>query len=311
MCGVSLGDEPDLAHPNFMNEKGYWESPSISAINDRICDYLKATYGTQFAPPDGWSNDAALEPIYTDARASVNAIFGKSTSEWAFKDPLTSFTIPFWRRVIPNLKFVVCVRNPIDVVASSAQWYLGDRNLSYAHWHVTYLTIFSEIGPSNCAMAFYEDMMADYREPLNRILDYLGRPCVVEGSDLDNQIRAFVDVGLKHHNSTIDDVRSASGIPNPVRRLYIDMANNGVGSVLNEQLAQREELMSIWRPVMEMMSVVDKFAKIEEKNLEYEQILNSRTHKIAASFCKVLIRFSEFRKSISRSSAAPPNAKAA
>ena len=304
MCGVNLGDESDLAHPNFMNEKGYWESPSISAINDRICDYLKTTYGTQFAPPDGWHNDTALEPIYADAHASIDNLFVDG-SEWAFKDPLTSFTIPFWRRVIPDLKFVVCMRNPIDVAASSADWYLNDRSLSYAHWHVTYLTIFWEVGPKNCALAFYEEMIADYRDPLNRVLDFLHLPTVAQGSDLDRKIREFVDVGLKHHSSSIEDVRSKPGIPNPVRRLYIDMATHGIGTVLEEQLADRDELLSIWRPVMEMMTVVDKFAKIEEKNMEYQQILNSRTHRIAASFCKVLIRFSEFRKSIRRSPTAP------
>ena len=42
----------------------------------------------------------------------------KGYDHWGWKDPRNSLTLPFWKELLPNLKVVVCVRNPIEVIAS-------------------------------------------------------------------------------------------------------------------------------------------------------------------------------------------------
>ena len=37
---------------------------------------------------------------------------------WGWKDPRNSLTLPFWLRLIPNLKVIICLRNPLEVARS-------------------------------------------------------------------------------------------------------------------------------------------------------------------------------------------------
>src|SRR5207237_264153 len=37
---------------------------------------------------------------------------------WGWKDPRTSLTIPLWLELVPDLRVVVCLRNPLDVALS-------------------------------------------------------------------------------------------------------------------------------------------------------------------------------------------------
>ena len=37
---------------------------------------------------------------------------------WGWKDPRTTILLPFWQMLIPNLRFVIGVRNPLEVARS-------------------------------------------------------------------------------------------------------------------------------------------------------------------------------------------------
>ena len=47
---------------------------------------------------------------------------------WGWKDPRNSLTLPFWQELLPNLKTLIIVRNPLEVAYS-----MRERNgTSYA-----------------------------------------------------------------------------------------------------------------------------------------------------------------------------------
>ncbi len=110
------------------NRDGYWENLKFVGLNERL---LAASGGTWFAPP------AALCPtpeISADA-TSILAEF-KGDEPWGWKDPRNALTLPFWKRLLPSMKVLVCVRHPAETAASLVASALIPRTWPF-YWSVT------------------------------------------------------------------------------------------------------------------------------------------------------------------------------
>ena len=118
LLGVALGDSSTLLPADPVdNPAGYWEQQAIIDINNEL---LLAMGGPSWAPPElrpGWSRAAELEPQRERARRLLDDQFGRLPL-WGFKDPRTSLTLEFWRELVPDMSFVVCLRRAEEVVAS-------------------------------------------------------------------------------------------------------------------------------------------------------------------------------------------------
>jgi sulfotransferase family protein len=124
ICGLDLGDERHFAPAAPDNTEGYWEDLRFVSMNDRILDAFGGAWDTPPALPDGWTRDPRLDGI----RREAEAIAAARAEPWGWKDPRTSLTAAFWRDVWPALRFVVCVRNPLEVAASlRARGYTSER----------------------------------------------------------------------------------------------------------------------------------------------------------------------------------------
>ena len=76
--------------------------------------------GTWSEPPvlgAGWETDTALGDLRQRARAVIHQDFGAAPL-WSWKNPRTCLTLPFWQRLLPSMRYVICLRNPIDVARS-------------------------------------------------------------------------------------------------------------------------------------------------------------------------------------------------
>ena len=116
LCGLHLGRADDLIPPGPDNPDGFWEHRHFVAINDAL---LAAFGGTWDAPPSlppGWHEDPKLTPAYRRAAELIREFRG--SSGWGWKDPRNSLTLPFWRHLLPDMRVVVCLRNPLEVAAS-------------------------------------------------------------------------------------------------------------------------------------------------------------------------------------------------
>jgi sulfotransferase family protein len=125
LLGVYLGPPGDLmAADTRSNPKGFWEHAGIVQVNER----LLAAFGQEPTPfglgwrsppplPDGWEADARVAPHRRAARAILRESFAHHRL-WGWKDPRTCLTLPFWQRLLPAMRYVVCVRHPLDIAAS-------------------------------------------------------------------------------------------------------------------------------------------------------------------------------------------------
>ncbi|MGZ4659045.1 MAG: amidase family protein, partial [Blastococcus sp.] len=81
--------------------------------------YYDAYYGRAQQVRTKISEDfitARLDPLRHKARLLIEKF--DSATVWGWKDPRNSLTLPFWQQLLPRLKTIVVVRNPLEVAHS-------------------------------------------------------------------------------------------------------------------------------------------------------------------------------------------------
>ena len=193
VLGVSLGYPKSLIPADAVdNPEGYQEQGAIVALNDEL---LRALGGHASEPPKlapGWELGPEVQPFVERAKAIVDELFGPLP--WAFKDPRASLLLPFWRMVIPDLRVVICVRNPLDVARS--MYRRGDP-YPLQHWIEMWErhTHDALIGSQGCEreILIYEELVA---EPEATALE-LARFALGHDPDPD---RLAIAAALPHHD---------------------------------------------------------------------------------------------------------------
>jgi len=168
-CGVDLGGPDHFAPPAPDNRDGYWEDLRFVAINDRILEKFEGAWDHPPVLPPGWEASASLETERRDAEA----ILRWRTEPWGWKDPRNSLTIPFWRRLLPAMRVIVCLRNPLEVADSlRARGYTSER-FGLSLWEAYYRAIEETVDSSFALVTHYESFLADPGAELDRVLAFL------------------------------------------------------------------------------------------------------------------------------------------
>jgi hypothetical protein len=128
--GMELGPLASLLESDPIdNPDGYFEQEPIVDFNDEL---LGALGGHASEPPEfpmDWQLGEAIRPFAARADELLETLY---TSEpWCMKDPRASLLLPFWRMVRPDLRVVICVRNPLEVARSMER--RGDP-YPFEHW---------------------------------------------------------------------------------------------------------------------------------------------------------------------------------
>ena len=114
-CGLYLGPKDALMPPQADNPDGFWEHLGFVALNDEL---LEALGGAWDLPPKSneiLSNER-LEPLRMKAGLLIESF--QPAQIWGWKDPRNSLTLSFWEELLPNLKTLIIVRNPLEVAYS-------------------------------------------------------------------------------------------------------------------------------------------------------------------------------------------------
>ena len=121
------------------NPEGFWENKAIVACNDEL---LEATGGAWDNPPD-LPPQAVDDPrVAHIAEASTAAIAALSEHDhWGFKDPRLCLTAAYWLDLVPDLKFIICVRHPLEVALSLKRRNQNSYSLGLALWERYYATV--------------------------------------------------------------------------------------------------------------------------------------------------------------------------
>lgn len=180
-----------------MNPAGFWERAAINDINGRILRALGGDWRHPPSPAPCWERSDGLAELRKEARAVLEAAF-EGSALWGWKDPRSCLTLPFWQRLVPEMRYVVCVRDPIAVAASARQALrLVDPPLSEAEAHELWMryTAAALQHTSGCrrVLVSYDEYFRNTRAAIERLARVLGRRPPVAGSAEMKEIERTVD----------------------------------------------------------------------------------------------------------------------
>src|ERR1044072_8272781 len=109
-CGLFLGREEELGF-DTNNGELHFEHVKFVELNDEILRRLGGSWNNPPEFPTGWEVLPESAALTRQAKKLIKRLSGRYC--WGWKDPRNSLTFPFWRRIVPELKLIICFRNPL------------------------------------------------------------------------------------------------------------------------------------------------------------------------------------------------------
>lgn len=226
VLGVDLGPEDELMDAAAGNNRtGFWEHEGIANLNEDILASLSESpppylQGWRWPPPlpEGWQRDATLEPHRRAARTILRRSFGEG-SPWGWKDPRTTLTLPFWQELVPEMRYVICVRHPLDVAASLAERDEMATEESLRLWSRYMADAINHTRGLPRLFVSYESYFPDWEGQARRLATFLGLADL--GEERCNAIAAHIDGSLWHHRGVKEGV---AGLPGECASLYAELS---------------------------------------------------------------------------------------
>jgi hypothetical protein len=171
-CGVYLGEADRLVPAKPTNPEGHFEHVDFLHVNRTV---LRKLLGSWDRPPHplawralGWR----LRPLRELASELIDEM--ASQSPWAWKDPRTSLTLPFWLPLLPNVRIVLCVREPLAVAASLAARDGLETRKALELWHAYNSSLLRAVPRSSVTVTAYERYFEDSEHEIRRLVTRLG-----------------------------------------------------------------------------------------------------------------------------------------
>lgn len=217
-CGLDLGPRKDLLPPAPNNPEGFWENRSFLRLNDAI---LKELGGRWDCPPEknstDWNCERGLSHLRQKAWDLVNRFAGREP--WGWKDPRNCLTLPLWRELLPGMKILICVRNPLAVAES-----LGVRDgISFSDAFDLWLTynccVLAAAPVEHRLITHCETLLHHPHAELGRVLHWAGLSATPEHVKRACQ---RIAPSLVHHRRTLDELMQA-GASDELVECYLDL----------------------------------------------------------------------------------------
>jgi hypothetical protein len=201
LMGVYLGPAEHMMKPNPDNPKGFWEHQGLTDLNDKILTRLGGSWHEPPAFPPRWELSPDLEDLREEAYGIIRDDMAKREL-WGWKDPRTCLTLPFWQQLVPDMQYVICLRNPVDVARSLERRDKFTLRKASELW-TTYVTLSIRHSSGKPRMyIFYEDLMRDPQRALERFCAFLDVP---NTEILQHKVHEFKETELQHHCSSVFD----------------------------------------------------------------------------------------------------------
>jgi len=217
--GVPTVVEGDLLPRTADNPRGYWESESLTALNDRIFAALESDWS---CPPElapGWERGLSLDSLRSEAKE----VFARAIpfEQWVWKDPRNCITLPFWLGCLEVEPVVVLVhRNPLEIAASlTARDDLG-KLYCLALWERYLRRGLDVLSGLPTLVTTYDEILGDPRAWCADASAFLGSHGVVTG-ELAAGALDYVDTKLRHARFSREDVIADPAVSKVQRELLV------------------------------------------------------------------------------------------
>jgi hypothetical protein len=300
-----------LMRPEPDNERGFWESPVIMALNEEVLaaggshwlDWRKFDYAR--------INCSVADALRERAKATLAAEFGEAGIP-VIKDPRMCRLMRFWAPAFEemgwSMRAVLPLRSPLEVA-----WSLKRRNgvsdsLGCLLWLRHVLEAEAETRGMTRAVLNWPDFVGNSREALERLVHHCGLRWPRWGDEGLADVDAFVSGGLRHCKADADDLQADPGIGDLARDVYVEMLGlvedpNSAASWarLDNLRARFESAVALFDPAMhdfegEMRCLAQSLAqanrKLEQANCKLEQA-NRKLDQANAVIASVTRRYAD------------------
>jgi hypothetical protein len=214
LCGLYLGPESDLLPAAPDNPEGYWEHRDFVKIDEALLAAFSGAWDLPPALPEKWEEQALAGPVGAQA---AGFIAGFSRCErWGWKDPRASLIMPFWRRLLPDLRVIVCVRNPLSVARSLSRRGYNSKAFSFGLWQTYNSRLLADTSPEQRIITHYDSFFRSPETELARILNLLGWPV---SEQTIKEACATISPSLVHSWNGAADLER-EGVPKGLSELY-------------------------------------------------------------------------------------------
>ena len=214
--GLALPPSEDLMGSAESNPAGHFESWSLTSLNDEL---LLGLGGTWSAPPElgpGWESAPPIASVRDRATDAFRRVYGGSG--WVWKDPRTSLTLPFWRRVLGDQPLVLTYRHPAEVALSLESRDGLDPELGMALWSRYVRALLAAASGLRTFVAGWDRLRADFDGWLDATGAWLREAGFVLGAGSPRGIPGL-DAGVGTVRLSEDDRHGASFLRDEDRAL--------------------------------------------------------------------------------------------
>lgn len=219
LSGVDLGPGGRLLKPMPSNPEGFWEHFDIMRLNELILRSLGGSWRAPPPLPPGWETSEALEPQRTYARELLEGFEGQAL--WGWKDPRNCLTLPFWQRLVPAMRYVICLRNPIDVAASLERRDGIPRREGLELWLTYVASALVNSSGRQRLLVSYEEYFDDWRAAVKRLVRFVGVSAGDGCSAAVELAQQTIKSELRHHRTPRAEVSRDPAVPADVASLYL------------------------------------------------------------------------------------------
>lgn len=217
-CGLYLGPERALFAAREDNSDGFWENRRFVAINESILQSYGGGWDLPPAWERGWHLDERLQGLREDALCLIDALEGQG--RWGWKDPRNSLTLPFWQTVLPDLKVVICLRNPLEVALSLRKRGNSSLAFSFNLWRVYHEHLLDALSEGQYLVTHYDAFFLRPLRETRRMLNFLELPAS------DQRVayaRSSSLKSLRHYRASTQELRDA-GASEHLIELYLSLS---------------------------------------------------------------------------------------
>ena len=202
-----FGFYADYGRADRFNEEGYWENPQVGRINGMIMEYNGFDGFACETLPAGWENSKGLRHLDSEADRIIQSM--NARGDWVVKNPQFSMTLPYWKRFLPrDTRYLICVRNPVDVAKSMKRQRNIDPNLGLEIWFNCTISALKNTEGKKCKVVLYEDYFSGDRQ-IREIGEFLDAKNVGTNSAVSPGLRHFVNSSTENYM-----------IPEKIRKLF-------------------------------------------------------------------------------------------
>lgn len=257
LAGLYLGEDEDINFTGPDNVDGFWENRHFVQLNDQILLQNDGAWDMPTTISAEWKISNNAQTLQNEASELIKKF--EKWQFWGWKDPRNSLTIDFWKELLPSMKVIVCVRNPLEVARSLNRRGAASNRFGFNLWSRYYRTLLSAIPKEKRIITHYDSYFIDPKKELSRVLNFL------EMSVKDSDVSAALDsikTPSRHNANTIQDLL-ATNPPYELLDLYKNICNDA-GPVY-QTLVEDNPLLSYTIP--DTYTEVDSVFPEDQQNL--------------------------------------------